>query len=170
MHASKRNSQFSYPVTADNLSLRKLLPADTSQAGMRLLLQSVPVCRGAFFTMKRSERTCRSEFHSCHRIADLEEVPTRIFVLAPVRPRGCLRACAMWIEIQVCQVGCKKHLSSVGQYEMERVLQLQRRKSRLPSSVAAAASHTHRDHIITLSLDPMISGFERIFDPAAIFP
>jgi hypothetical protein len=29
---------------------------------------------------------------------------------------------------------------------------------------------THRDHIITLSLDPMISGFERIFDPAAIFP
>jgi len=79
--------QFYYPVTADNLSLRKLLPADTSQAGICLLLQSVPVCCGAFFTMKRSEKTCRSGFYSCRRITDFDEVQTGISVLATVRPR-----------------------------------------------------------------------------------
>lgn len=62
----------------------------------RTLLKLVYICCckaylyvvGAFSTMMRSVRKCRSVCSSEYRIADLEGAQSRIFVLVRMRPRG----------------------------------------------------------------------------------
>jgi hypothetical protein len=133
----------------------------------------VPYVVGAFSTIMRLARKCRSECCSEYRIADLEEARSRTSVLVRMRPRGS----GVALYAPVASVSKNQVVKSHAKGISIRSVSAEFKGCFISSDENLDCRHqslllrlTYRDHIITLSLDPMISGFERIFDPAAIFP